>query len=575
MAIVIIGNPNSGKSSVFTFLTGDMTLISNFPGTSVELTASQVESLKGPIKVYDTPGVYSLLSSGNEQNAVNQLLATEDIDLVLNVVDATSLERSLVLTYELVERGLPIVIIVNQIDRARQIGWSVNGHCLSRVFNCPVIVFSATNGEGWLELKNIIENLEPSSSALKDLSSKSCRNCSGCFAGCDASISDSDIERLEKARSTARSAYRKIRPQEERWLQKIQLLLERPIAGTIILLAFAYLMFKWLLAFIEITEGSLFELLEPLVNLISQIILQILPPGLLANVLSKAIPEGIIIPFTIIMPAMLMVSILMSIIEDTGVLPRYSVALGRIGGLIGVSGEAIIPLALGFGCRTPAVLATRIMKSETERFITITVLSIIIPCAATLGIFATVIAAFKVSLLVIVLTILAVLVLMGFLLSRLMPQEDSFIYELPPLRLPTVRNIIYKVNLRFSGFFTEVLPLLLVMSIAIRTLIESGFFELFNGMEGVTRSLFGIPAEAFIAVLITIFQRYLAPLVLLNLPLTPREATISLAMIALSLPCLPVMVVTIKEMGWKNLAKIIGLGLVTSVGVGMALNIII
>jgi len=113
---------------------------------------------------------------------------------------------------------------------------------------------------------------------------------------------------------------------------------------------------------------------------------------------------------------------------------------------------------------------------------------------------------------------------------------------------------------------------LLLMNITIRALMESGVLNIFHDMENFTRFLFGIPAEAFVAVLITIFQRYLAPLVLLNLPLTPREATIAITMIALSLPCLPVMVITVREIGLKGLAKVLIMAFSTSFAVGIILN---
>jgi ferrous iron transport protein B len=155
-----------------------------------------------------------------------------------------------------------------------------------------------------------------------------------------------------------------------------------------------------------------------------------------------------------------------------------------------------------------------------------------------------------------------------------MPREE-FIYELPPLRIPLTNNVLNKIKMRFSGFFTEVLPLLLIMNIGIRFLMDSGALEHVHNLEGFSRNVFGIPAEALAAVFITIFQRYLAPLVLINLPLTPREATIAIAMIALSLPCLPAIVMTIRELGLKSLAQIIAMGLATSFTVGVLLNVVL
>jgi ferrous iron transport protein B len=272
---------------------------------------------------------------------------------------------------------------------------------------------------------------------------------------------------------------------------------------------------------------------------------------------------------------MIIASVIISLLEDTGLLPRYSVALERITSFIGVSGQAIIPLTLGFGCRTPAIMATSLLPNAAERFIIATLLSIVVPCAASLGVMAAVIAKFHAYIWVVAATMLAVLFILGFGLSRMMPRKEAFVYELPPLRVPAWKNTWSKVLSRTGGFFTEVLPLILVMNIVLYSLIETGVLEWFKGLEEASQLLFGIPAEALVAVLITIFQRYLAPLVLLSLPLSSREATIAITMVALSLPCLPVMTMIIKEIGLKNLLLILAMGIISSFTVGVALNLIL
>ncbi len=587
MQIAMIGNPNVGKSSALNRLTGSKLFISNYSGTSVELTEARVKISNRDIKIIDTPGIYSIYSHGEEQDIIRGLLEEESIDLVLNIIDATNLDRNLVLTLELLELNIPVVVVLNQIDRSRAMGITIDSQHLSQLLHCPVVTFSAISGEGLMELMDIlekgvlrftkgieagIEHIFHLDTAQPGHCSGDCRNCSITAETC---MNIADLQRAEKARTLSKMVSKEQAATEKVWLQRIKSIIDRPVIGTALLLLLAYLAFLFLLKFIELSEGPISSLLEPVNIMLEGFITGQLPPGLITTILAKAVPEGLIIPFTIIMPAMLMVSILMSVLEDTGLLPRYSVALERVGSFFGVSGQAVIPLSLGFGCRTPAVLATRIMPTEAQRFIIITLLSIVIPCAATLGILASVISTFQASLPVIVLTMLGTLMLLGFILSRLMPREDCFIYELPPLRIPMWTNVWNKIKMRFSGFFTEVLPLLLLMSIAIRALMESGLLDIFASMEEFTRLLFGIPAEALVAVLITIFQRYLAPLVLLNLSLSPREATIAISMIALSLPCLPVMVMTVREIGMKGLIKILAMGFATSFCVGIILNIIL
>ncbi len=583
MTIVMIGNPNVGKSLVLNRLTGSNFIVSNYAGTSLEISEAILNLPNHKTRIIDTPGVYSMFSIGQDQQIIKNLLEKEKPELIINVLDATNLERNLLLSFELKELGIPMLLLVNQIDRSRRIGLQIQRDRLENIIGAPVVFFSAVTGEGLLELMQILEkdNTEinqPSSieTFIKQEKCGKCAfQCSSCSIEAESCLSSEDFRRAEMARYTAQLTVHKQNENQRYWMDKVEKVLDRPLSGTFILLALVFLSFVILLKFIELSEGPISALLYPVNLIIESFIANLLPPGILNNVLSKAIPEGIIIPFTIIMPAMLMVSFLMSILEDTGLLPRYSVALERVGRLFGVSGQAVIPLSLGFGCRTPAVLATRLMPTMGERFIVITILSIVIPCAATIGVMAAVITAFHASLLVLLITMLTVLMVLGFILSRKMPKEEVFVYELPPLRIPEKANVWKKVRLRFSGFFSEVLPLILVMNIIIRALMESGFFELFHSMEKFTQAFFGIPADAFVAVLVTMFQRYLAPLVLLNINLSPREATIAIAMISLSLPCLPVMVMTIREIGAPGLAKILIMALITSFLVGTGLNLIL
>ncbi len=589
MKIALLGNPNAGKSSVLNRLTGSQIFASNYPGTSTEIAQAQLKLGNTEIDFFDTLGVYSIYSDSQESNITRELLENTKFDLLIHIVDASNLSRNLVLAYELLDLNYPLLIVLNQVDRTREMGIEINVEELSRRLKSPVIAFSAASNEGinqfWEFLSQLVEkNISPEELfkvgkaplRIKLDESNTCSgSCGTCSIAAETCITDRDLQRAEMAKQTAEAVCSKALNISKPYLSSIQNFIDSPLLGTLTLLLLAYLGLLVLTKFISLSEGPITSLLQPLSQILHNLILSIMPAGFLATVLSRAIPEGLIIPFTIIMPAMLMVSLLMALLEDTGLLPRYSVALEQLGHLFGVSGQAVIPLSLGFGCRTPAVMATRVLPNDTERFIIITLLSIVIPCAATVGVLLMISAKFHASLAVIVLSMLTVMVVLGLILSRLNPQEELFIYELPPLRIPLPKNVWTKIKLRFSGFFTEVLPLLLVMSIGVRALIESHLLEVFQGLESFTRLLFGIPAEAFIAVLITIFQRYLAPLVLLNLNLTPREATIALSMIALSLPCLPVMVVTVRELGLKSLFKILLMGLGTCATVGILLNLLL
>ncbi len=588
MNIIAVGNPNAGKSAVLNRLTGSQIFVSNYAGTSVETVKTKMMIADREVQIFDTPGVYSIFSAADEARVVRELLAQET-DCILNIVDASNLERNLVLTHELLTLDKPLLVLLNQIDVVRSMGINIDIKLLSQRLGCPVIPFSAITGEGFLEFTKIMaENIGQRKHSSKEtlvkknktypISLYSDCNCSGnclhCSQSTDQCMSEADLQRAGEARNTANLVMNRVSPRQKQRLDKIQRVFDRPVLGSFLLLTIAYLGFYTLLKFIQLSEGPINMLLTPVGVVIETFIENILPDGWVSSIFAQAIPEGLIIPFTIIMPAMLIVGLFMAILEDTGLLPRYSVALERVGSMFGLSGQGIIPLALGFGCRTPAIAASRIMPNQAQRFMVVTLLSIVIPCSATLGVLAAVISAFNASLPTIIGMMLMVFAILSAILSRFMPREE-FIYELPPLRIPLTSNVINKTRLRFAGFFTEVLPLLLVMNIGIRALMDSGALEYFRGLDSFSRLIFGIPAEALVAVFITIFQRYLAPLVLINLPLTSREATIAIAMIALSLPCLPAIVMTIRELGWKSLAKILVMGLTTSFTVGVILNLVL
>jgi ferrous iron transport protein B len=577
--VIFVGNPNVGKSALINQLTGSRLLVANYPGTSHKVAYVH----KGEHYFYDTPGIYSLHGPGESASTVRALLLDNAPSRIVNVVDAANLERNLVLTLEILALGLPTMVVLKQMDVAASMNILIDSEALARELGCPVIGLPDVKGENlerimeWID-RPIKGDIKIDPLQLEKLSPDSASpQCQHCTQACQHNVITIDREIIERARHIAAQASSQTQAvrRGRNILETLQGWLDHQILGTVLLLALAYGLFTAMVSLIHYLEGPISSAVEPLSNVLTGLLQDLLPPGTLNQIISQAVPEGLIIPFTIIMPAMIIASVIISLLEDTGLLPRYSVALERITSFIGVSGQAIIPLTLGFGCRTPAIMATSLLPNAAERFIIATLLSIVVPCAASLGVMAAVIAKFHAYIWVVAATMLAVLFILGFGLSRMMPRKEAFVYELPPLRVPAWKNTWSKVLSRTGGFFTEVLPLILVMNIVLYSLIETGVLEWFKGLEEASQLLFGIPAEALVAVLITIFQRYLAPLVLLSLPLSSREATIAITMVALSLPCLPVMTMIIKEIGLKNLLLILAMGIISSFTVGVALNLIL
>lgn len=560
-------------------LTGRDAVISNYPGTTVEPVRGYYRNANVSVELIDTPGIYSMDNTQGPEQLTCRILLEKTVDAIVNVVDAADLARQLTLTLELQTLGLPMVVVLNQIDRAREQGNYIDDQELARWLGIPVISLSALTGEGINELRKWLETGgQDQKNSRKWMQDSACDGiCSMCLKGdlCGECPEQGIVSRVTKARNLADKVTRRQGSVTKHELAGLEAALDHPLLGPLLLFLLTVVFLQALIVTAGTAEHLIDSLFVPVQAWMSTWIRTVISDPFWSRVLAQGIPEGLLVPFALVMPAMLVVSALMSVIEDTGLLPRYALALEKLGGLMGVSGEAFIPLSLGFGCRTPAVVATRLLNSQSQRFIIVALLSIVIPCASTTGILVSVISAFHASGFTVVLAMLAAFIGLGWLLRALYGEKEEILYELPPLRIPRWGNVMTKTRMRFAGFFTEVLPILVIMSVAVRVVLDSGWLTELHHLEPVARTLFGIPAEALIAVIITIAQRYLAPLVLLNLSLTPREATIAISMIALSLPCFPVIVMTVRELGIKPVLKIIGLGLAVSAMVGMILNLLL
>lgn len=256
-------------------------------------------------------------------------------------------------------------------------------------------------------------------------------------------------------------------------------------------------------------------------------------------------------------------------------MPRIAVMMDSVMSLLKLPGQAIIPIVLGFGCRAPGVLATRALPDKQSRLVVTALLAIPIPCAATIGIVTGVAKSFGANLWVIYGSVSVVFVLLARLLAKYLKSDYELILEVPPIQIPSLKGVGMKVWMRLEGFFKQVLPVLIMTSIGIKILLNSGALEVLSKLDPISMKVFGIQGQSLAAVAVTVVQRYAAPMVLLNLPLSAREATIATSMIALSMPCLPVSFLVFKEFGWKTLIYIFAIAILISLTVGITLNLLL
>lgn len=641
--IVLAGQPNTGKSCLLNHLAGTHAVVSNYPGTTVELTEGEFNYDNRKIKIIDTPGTYTLHSDSEEQKLTQKILLEENVDTIVNVVDATNLARNLYFTLQIIDLEIPMVLALNFFSQTKKQGIKIDLQKLSEILGIPVVPLNALTGEGIAESKEAIFQkatvgkpmlFSPSVEKIiqtlivpiKKIEKAKTKHPSRALAIhlLEHDVTDEELlkfypeleaevrnfqqkiavgrrnhclmcpahrlcrfskrqhfldltcqERYDRCHQIAAAVERRTHRPQENFLEKIESHLDRPLTGFFFLLVVAYLSFLVIIWGIHFLGNVINFFFNPLLEFLATALVNIFPSGL-EHLLSIALPEAVLIPLTIVLPAMLMVYFLMALLEDTGLLSRFAVNLNRLMGFFGLQGQTIIPFLLAFGCRVPGVLATRILPSARERLIAAALVSIVIPCAAMLGIISGVMAKFDVNIITLTLVLIFSWIFLGLILNLLLPgQKEEIILEVPPLRLPLLKNIAAKTWFRMKDFFTRVLPWLLLAGIAIRLLLETDLINSLNRLNFLTQPILGLSGETFAGVFIVTIQRYLAPLFLLNLNIGTREATIACAMILVTFPCLPNSVILWRELGFKKFLAVFALAGLLSIIVGMILNTVL
>ncbi len=538
-------------------------MTSNYPGTTVELTSGRVPHSE--IEVLDTPGIYSFHAFTREQQVTRDVLLGRSPDLVINVVDGTNLRRHLSLTLALQSFGIPLLLAVNCADRMREEGYTVDEDRLSRAIGAPVVSTSAVTGEGMGLLLGEIRRVGTSPASRRDASEP---------AGVQelqrqaAILADSVLVPLSGA--NGRGGSRGFRP-----AGRMEAALDRPLAAYLGLGAGLFLTWRFISLALPFSEAAVRLLLDPLGTYLGRLVSAVLPDSPLSGTIAEALTEGVVLPLATVLPAMILAYSLIAFLEDTGLLGRYAALGDLLTGALNLPGQALIPFMLGFGCRVPALLSARILPSQESRRNASVFIAALVPCTATVSLGWATLARFRGNPLVPV----SALAISALALAKLLKlasgtAKDPLVLELPPLRMPALRNVAMKTQMRLSGFFTHVLPLVVAMNVGIRlAMAQSG--ALGRGLSAFSVSAFGIPPQALLGVLLTMMQRYLAPLFLMQLNLTPREATIAVTMVVLGFPCLPSVVTLWREQGARTVIVTFLTSTCLFVGWGVLLNLVL
>jgi ferrous iron transport protein B len=565
--IVLMGNPNVGKSVVFSRLTGANVIASNYPGTTVDFFKGKMRIEKEHIEIIDAPGTYSLEPSNKAEEVASKMV--KDADVIINVLDSTNLERNLYLTLELLSRDIPIIVALNLWDEAKHLGINIDKKKLEQILKVPVVPTVALTGEGIKTLVNRIKEAKTNLKFKKTTDEKIWTEIGSIIK---------DVEYVEHRHHSVREVLSDLTIKPYSGI---------PIAIFIIFFAFWFvrLIGENLITFIFDPFFENFYL--PLVVILSRW----LGPGVIHTILIGeygvkiefleslgVITTGIYVPIAAVLPYIIAFYFTLSILEDTGYLPRLATLVDKIFHKLGMHGHGIVPLFLGLGCNVPGALSTRTLETRKQRFISATLLAICIPCMAQLAMVFGALGQYGLYYIGLVFITLSILyIFIGLLLNKVIRGESPEIFlEIPSYRRPSFQAIFKKTWMRIRWFIKEAIPFLFIGVLIINILYSIGILQWFgNIVSPIMITLFGLPGDASIALITGFLRKDLAVGMLLSFNLNPFQLVIAVTMLTIYFPCVATFVVLFKELGLKDMFKSAIIMISTAIIVGILLKMIL
>jgi ferrous iron transport protein B len=562
-----MGNPNVGKSVVFSRLTGANVIAANYPGTTVDFSKGKMRVEGDRYEIIDAPGTYSLQPSNKAEEV--SLKMFEEADIVINVVDSTNLERNLYLSLEILEQDKPVIIVLNLWDECKHLGIHIDEKKLEKILEIPVVPTVALTGEGIKELVARIKDAK-SNEDIKPTSEE------GRWI---------EIGSIVKKVETVEHRHHSLR-------DKISDLTIRPATGIPIAAGIIFVSF-WIVRLIG--ENLIEHVLDPIFNnlylpVIENLSEQIGPNfvhtlligeyGVPINFVESLgmLTTGLYIPVGVVLPYIISFYFILSILEDTGYLPRLATLVDNIFHKLGMHGHGIIPMFLGLGCNVPGALSTRTLETKKQRFIAATLLAIAVPCMAQMAMIFGILGKHGLYYIGLVFITLAIIyVVIGFILNRFIKGESPEIFlEIPSYRIPSFKATLKKTWMRIRWFLKEAIPFLFLGVFIINILYAVGFLQwLGSVLAPVMEGLFGLPGESSTALVIGFLRKDLATGMLLTIKgMGTYQLVIAAVMLTVYFPCVATFTVLLKELGFKDMLKSTAIMVTTAILVGIILKLI-
>lgn len=631
--IALVGNPNVGKSVIFGWLTGKYVTVSNYPGTTVEVSLGNIklDGRKGVL--VDTPGTNSLIPMSEDERVTRDILIEEGDLKVIQVGDAKNLRRALGITLQLAEMEKPVVLVLNMADEAQERGIAIDRERLSEILEIPVFSTIATRRKGLEELTKslnedriphlffpysseveesiqaVSELLPPKQTGRRALALMILSGDESLQEWIHARLDQQAIQTLDEIRQRLQKkfpepigfwinrkrlqavdqilakVFRKSNPVGGRSFRLLNTLTTHPVAGIPILLLVLYAMYKFVG---DLGAGVGVDFMQ------REIFGRWINPAAIRGVQSLAlwkplaeflvgpygmIPMGLTYALAIVMPIVATFFLAFGFLEDSGYLPRLAIMANRIFRVMGLNGKAVLPMVLGLGCGTMATLTARMLETKKERILVTLLLALGIPCSAQIGVMVGMFAGISfIAVLIWMGVVAGSMILVGLLAARILPGEKAdFLLEIPPLRVPTLKNLLVKTLARMEWFLWEAVPLFLFGTAFLFALDQIGFLVVLQKWaEPIVTGFLGLPVKATEAFLLGFLRRDYGAAGLFVLAqegkLDGTQIVVSLVTLTLFMPCLANFFMIIKERGWRQALAMAGFIFPFAILVGGGLN---
>ena len=539
MRVALVGNPNVGKTTLINALTGGNFIVGNFPGVTVEKKEGKAIINGKEVIFVDLPGIYSLQVRSLDEKVARDYLIKEKPDLVVNVLNATCLERNLYLTLELTDFGIPMIVVLNMVDEAEKLGISIDADKLSQILGVPVVKTVANKGIGIDELKR--EILKGGAKPKK--------------------LGDSFEEKVKIAENIAKEVIEIVKVKADFNEALDEVFMDKHL-GIPIFLSLMWMVFVFTYSVAQPIVDLLDGIFSDLSNLFSA------KDGWFYSLIGDGIISGVG-SVLVFLPNITFLFIALAVLELSGYMPRAVYLMDSLMSKFGLNGRAIIPLIMGFGCNVPAVLATRSIEDDKVRIATALV-NPFMSCSARLPIYVLFVGVFfpkNGSVVIMSLYIIGVVVaLLSALLFRkvLLKGEAEYIIELPPYRLPNPKELWILTWSRVRHFLEKAGTVILAMSVvlwfithypsgdirySVAGMIGRALQPLFTPMgwswELVLALIMGFVAKEVVVETISILGVNLSEV------MSPIQALSFMLFTLLYMPCFATLAVIKSEIGWK------------------------